>query len=79
MTTTTTTSDIPRAPAIDPRLSVNDVLRRWPAAIAPLNALGIDTCCGGAASLEAAAADAGVPLAELLAAVARAASDGGAR
>ena len=60
------------APAIDPALSVNETLRRWPPAVAPLAAFGIDTCCGGAASLETAARDAGVPLDDLLAAIAAA-------
>lgn len=55
---------------LDPAQSVNEILRRWPAAIAPLNAFGIDTCCGGGASLAVAAAHAGVPLAAVLAAVA---------
>lgn len=64
---------MPNEPAaVDPALSVNETLRRWPAAVAPLSAFGVDTCCGGAASLEAAARDAGVPVAELLAAVATA-------
>ncbi|MDF1501376.1 hypothetical protein [Roseisolibacter sp. H3M3-2] len=73
---------LPSAPAacaagIDPTLSVNETLRRWPSSVAPLNALGVDTCCGGAATLAAAAADVGVPLPELLAAVAAAAAGGG--
>lgn len=66
-------SSQPLAPVVDPTLSVNETLRRWPAAVGPLNAFGVDTCCGGAASLEMAAADAGVPVATLLDAVARAA------
>jgi regulator of cell morphogenesis and NO signaling len=55
--------------AIDPALSVNEVLRRWPAAVAALNAFGVDTCCGGALSLSAAAEEAGVSAAELIAAI----------
>jgi regulator of cell morphogenesis and NO signaling len=66
----------PPAPAIDPALSVNETLRRWPASVRALAAHGIDTCCGGASSLRAAAADAGVPLAELLAAIARSTAEG---
>ena len=66
----------PTAPLVDPALSVNETLRRWPAAVGPLNAFGIDTCCGGAASLEMAAVDAGVPIDTLLDAVARAAGVG---
>ena len=66
----------PAAPVIDPALSVNDTLRRWPTSVGALNALGVDSCCGGAASLASAAAEAGVPLDALLAAVARAAEEG---
>jgi regulator of cell morphogenesis and NO signaling len=50
-------------------LSVNEILRRWPAAVAALNERGIDTCCGGALSLRDAAGAAGIPAAELLEAV----------
>ena len=46
--------------------TVNDTLLRIPAAVETFNAFGIDACCGGAASLAAAARDAGVPLAALL-------------
>ena len=56
-------------PALGPALTVNEVLRRWPAAVGPLNAFGIDCCCGGGASLREAATEAGVPLDELLAAL----------
>lgn len=63
---------------IDPSLSVNETLRRWPAAVMALNAFGVDTCCGGAASLAQAAADADVPLDDLLDGV-RAAARAGSR
>ena len=53
-----------------PAVSVNDVLRESPAAAGILNRLGIDTCCGGSLSLADAAAAAGLPLADLLAAIA---------
>ena len=46
--------------------SVNDTLLRLPAAVETFNALGIDACCGGAATLGEAARVAGVPLAALL-------------
>jgi regulator of cell morphogenesis and NO signaling len=39
------------APAIDPTWSVNEVLRRYPAAVTVLNAYGIDSCCGGPRAL----------------------------
>jgi iron-sulfur cluster repair protein YtfE (RIC family) len=63
---------------VDPTLTVNEVLARWPGTIPLLNALGIDTCCGGGESLRDAARSAGVPLPVLLAAVEHGAS-GGAR
>jgi regulator of cell morphogenesis and NO signaling len=54
---------------IDPSLSVNETIRRWPASVVALNAFGVDACCGGAATLRAAAADADVPLDDLLAGI----------
>ena len=45
---------------LDCRLSVNDVMARHPATAATFNAHGIDTCCGGGATVEDAARAAGV-------------------
>lgn len=56
-------------PDIDPALSVNDVLRRWPLAARTLNAYGIDTCCGGALSLHDAAREVGIGVDALIAAI----------
>ena len=42
-------------PRIDPSLTVNEILRRHPAAVAVINAYGIDSCCGGGIPLETAA------------------------
>lgn len=53
-----------------PDLSVNEILRRWPASVAALNAHGVDTCCGGASSLAEAAAEIGVPVSTLVDAIA---------
>ena len=53
-------------------LSVNEILRRWPSAVAALNAYGLDTCCGGALSLADSAAEAGVPVTALVEAVEKA-------
>ncbi len=67
-------------PLIDPALSVNDILRRWPAAVSALNAAGVDTCCGGADSLSVAAAQVGMPVADLIDAITSAiAAERGAR
>ena len=34
-------------PRIDPALTVNEILRRFPEAVTVMNAFGIDSCCGG--------------------------------
>jgi iron-sulfur cluster repair protein YtfE (RIC family) len=55
------------APAVNPTWSINELLVRRPAAVAVLNAYGLDTCCGGASSLADAAREAGADLWALLA------------
>lgn len=52
---------------IDPSWTVNELLRHEPRAAAVLNRFGVDTCCGGSATLEEAAASIARPTAELLA------------
>lgn len=64
---------------IDPAITVNDVMACFPASIAVLNALGIDTCCGGMESLRDAATEAGVALPVLLAAIEHAVNEGKVR
>lgn len=54
---------------IDPEMSVNDVLRKYPEALDVLNAFTIDTCCRGEEPLSAAAAAANVSLEKLIAAI----------
>jgi iron-sulfur cluster repair protein YtfE (RIC family) len=51
------------------QLQVNEVLRRWPAALGPLNAFGIDTCCGGSDRLADAAHEGGVAMSDLWTAI----------
>jgi len=53
---------MPAAPTtpLDCRLSVNEVIARHPATIAVFIEYGIDTCCGGGASVEVAAGRAAV-------------------
>ena len=58
-----------RVAHIAPDATVNDVIALHPRTIAVFNALGIDACCGGAASLGEAAARDGVDLATLLQAI----------
>ncbi len=55
---------------IDAGITVNEMLRVYPATVSVLNAFGIDACCGGAASLGEAARRDGVDLDELLRALA---------
>ena len=59
---------LPDAPTL--AMTVNDALARWPYAVRALNAFGIDTCCGGGATLEQAARDAGMAPQALLDAIA---------
>jgi iron-sulfur cluster repair protein YtfE (RIC family) len=47
-------------------VTVNEMVAQAPATLAVFNRLGIDACCGGAVSLEAAAARDGVELDQLL-------------
>ena len=51
---------------IDPTLSVNDILRRYPSSLRLLSKRGIDTCCDGGLPLSVAAADANLDLSDLL-------------
>lgn len=53
--------------AVDPGLTVNEIIARWPEAIRTLNACGIDTCCGGNEPLVEAAREAGAEVASVLA------------
>jgi iron-sulfur cluster repair protein YtfE (RIC family) len=57
-------------PAIDPTLSVNELLKRYPAAVRVLNAFGVDTCCGGATALDVAAREAGLQVEDITTAIA---------
>lgn len=63
------TTTCPRCAADYTTLTINEILARWPSTMPLLNALGIDTCCGGGDLLPDAALRAGVPLPVLLAAV----------
>ena len=54
---------------IDPSLTVNEIIARYPAAIGALNACGIDTCCGGGEPLTEAAREAGADVANVVAQV----------
>jgi regulator of cell morphogenesis and NO signaling len=52
---------------IRPDLTVTELVQRRPDALAVLAAAGIDTCCGGAETLERAAANVGLAWDQLVA------------
>jgi iron-sulfur cluster repair protein YtfE (RIC family) len=52
---------------IDPTLSVNELLLRYPGALPVLTVAGIDSCCGGEQSLALAAARSGLTFDQLAA------------
>jgi len=54
---------------IDPSSTVNEIIARYPAAIAVLNRFGLDTCCGGAAPISVAARRDGADLDALMTAL----------
>lgn len=55
------------SPAIEPTTTVNETLRRLPEASGLLLDRGVDTCCGGGASLREACDDAELDLGGLMA------------
>ena len=63
--------------SITPSWTVYDVLRHFPTTILVFNDLGIDTCCGGMATIEAAARGAAIASRDLIIALeAQLADDG---
>jgi regulator of cell morphogenesis and NO signaling len=54
---------------MDRTTTVNEIIEKHPTTVAAFNALGIDACCGGDASLAEAAKRDGVDLDALLAAL----------
>ena len=52
---------------LDPMLSVNELVLRYPAALPVLTTAGIDTCCGGGLTLQAAAQGRGLRFEQLAA------------
>lgn len=62
-------------PRVHALMTVDEVLRKWPAAADVFNRHGIDTCCGGDFALDQAAAAAGADLAAVLRDLERAAAE----
>ena len=58
---------------VEPEWTVNETLRIFPATVAVFNDFGIDACCGGAATIAAAAQRDGADLVRLVEALRRAA------
>ena len=54
-------------PELSPALSVNELIAWYPSVLPVLNGFGVDSCCGGAESLELAAREANVQLDDLMA------------
>ena len=65
-------------PVIDARASVNATIRRFPPTVSVFNKFGIDSCCGGEASLEDAAAEANIEIGTLIEELEEAAAGDGA-
>ena len=57
---------------INSDLTVNEIIRRYPASLPVLNSFAIDTCCGGEEPLSRAVAAVNVPLDRVVAAIAEA-------
>lgn len=57
------------SPSINTAATINEILAEHPAAVSVFNALGIDACCGGDASLDEAARRDGASLEALIAAL----------
>jgi regulator of cell morphogenesis and NO signaling len=64
---------------LDPAMTVDHVLLTYPCTVTAFNAFGVDTCCGGGASLEGAAMRAQITPRALLAALDGAIAACGAR
>jgi regulator of cell morphogenesis and NO signaling len=64
-----TSNTKPAQPELNPSLTVNALIAWCPSVLPVLNGFGLDTCCGGAESLELAARAANVQLDDLMAGV----------
>jgi regulator of cell morphogenesis and NO signaling len=54
---------------VDPTLTIDDVMARYPRSMAVFNEFGIDTCCGAGSTVRDAAERDGADLTRLLAAL----------
>jgi len=60
---------VPDTQQLDLSLTINDIVARYPGTIATFNRFGMDTCCGGAVTVEEAARRDGIDAAEVIAAL----------
>ena len=58
---------MPHLTQLDPAMTINEIVARYPATIPVFNRFGMDTCCGGGVSVEQAAQRDGVALEQVLA------------
>jgi len=54
---------------LDPSLTINEIVARYPETIAVFNRFGMDTCCGGGVPVEEAARRDSLDLDQILAAL----------
>jgi regulator of cell morphogenesis and NO signaling len=62
---------VPVTQQFDLSLTINDIVARYPETIGIFNRFGMDTCCGGAVTVEEAARRDGIDAAEVIAALRR--------
>jgi iron-sulfur cluster repair protein YtfE (RIC family) len=53
------------ATALDPRLTINEIVARFPETIPVFNRFGLDTCCGGGVCVDEAATRDGISAAQV--------------
>ncbi len=61
---------------LDPAQTINEIVARHPETIAVFNRFGMDTCCGGGASVEEAACRDGLDVGQILSALREATEQG---
>ena len=60
---------MPTATTLDPELTINEIVARFPETIPIFDRFGLDTCCGGNVRVKEAAQRDGIEAAEVLAAL----------
>jgi hypothetical protein len=61
--------DMPSTVTLDPNLTINEIVARFPETIAVFNRFGLDTCCGGGVRVDEAARRDGLDVASVVAAL----------